>query len=76
LYNLRKQNKYLSDLVTEKFGKSIQPELASMGDIVIEGSGYEENMGICVESGWAMFQKEKGLQHIQTKYCTYAWRCK
>ena len=76
LYNLRKRNQYISDIITDKLGQPIDPKLAKPGDIVVEGEGYEENVGICYDVGWSYFQKENGLMRVLNKYCSSAWRCK
>lgn len=72
---LKKEKSFLSDLVTKKFGKPLQcPALAKEGDIVIEGEGLIQNMGVCYKTGIAYFPKKYGLVAINTKQCTYAWR--
>lgn len=77
-YKFLKQNdKTLADLVTEELGAPLKfPQQAKAGDVVVEGQGLEQNVGICYSSGRAFFLKEKGLWEVNTKYCTYAWRIK
>lgn len=77
-YKFLKQNdKTLADLVTEELGEPLEfAQQAKAGDVVIEGQGLEQNIGICYASGRAFFLKEKGLLEVSTKYCTYAWRIK
>ncbi len=74
---LKNTNKKLSDLVTEELGKPISnPKLARKGDLIIEGEGFDQNMGICYGKGVALLPKEKGLFTINLSRCTYAWSMK
>ena len=75
LYRLRKDEKFISDIITETLGEPIDPALARPGDLVVEGEGYGQNVGVCYDTGWSFFQKEKGLVAVYNKHCTMAWRC-
>ena len=74
---LLKEKVFLSDLTEKEFGEPLPTTLlARKGDLVIEGEGLEQNMGICYGGGIAYFAKKKGLLSIELKNCTYAWSMK
>ena len=71
-----KDNKMLlSDYATQQYGEPLSsPELATKGDLVIEGAGLRQNMGIYYGNSVAYFLGEKGLIAVDLKECTFAWR--
>ena len=72
---LKKEGVLLSDLTRDNFGQElISPRQARKGDVLIEGTGYLQNMGICYGNGVGYFLKENGLENIKTEDCSYAWR--
>jgi len=71
------KDKPLNAYATEKFGNPLpSTKLARKGDLVMEGEGLEQNVGICYGKDVAFFPKEKGLLSVSLNKCTYAWSMK
>ena len=69
--------KPLNEYAEEKFGKPLTTvKLARKGDLVMEGYGLEQNVGICYGKGMTLFPKENGLLTVPLHKCTYAWSMK
>ena len=72
---LKTNEVFLSDLVNDNFSNKLETTLlAKKGDLLIEGEGYMQNMGICYGNGLGYFLKEEGLAPIKIEECTHAWR--
>jgi hypothetical protein len=67
----------LSELAEDQFGKPLQgPGMASIGDLLVEGEGLKQNLGMCVAPDQGVFMKERGLVRISLAKCSYAWSMK